>query len=580
MKPTNSLPKQVLRTLLAFVFILSSLTLSAFAAEGEDPVASLTVGETVTEYGSFADAIAAANNINGNCTLRLLRDTAETDGGTDSLFYIGKNGVLTVDFGAHTLTCDEFTSGTGSSMKLTGTTGGVNGKITFYGPGCSIDSGVYRGTVGTWLMGEVEINGGTFAGTDSKMLVADGSDIDINGGTFTGADGIRSTDDGRIYIYGGTFTLTDDSKTLLSADDDGYISVSGGTFTAATDVSADSTADVVLQGGTFIGGIKTRVTTLADILRATVNNLNYQYMLNGEPQSLTSGQMELTGGDVTVQNVIAKVNSKYCASLSEAATAFAAGGTFTLLADCMEWQSEGRHWITLTGGGTFDLNGHTLTAKGGSSVLHITAGNTPLTIKDSSSGGTGKITGASYSIWHDGDGDVSIESGIYQNFIRNQNGSLIINGGTFENNAFGNVQDDEAKVVVNGGTFLRGLWFTAGNNQNVFEILGQGKTYQTGDEIWSRARVQALGDVYEFQKDSCVTIAKESDAIASFTYCETNSDTTPDVYLFTSLSAAIAKANSVANADANDYITLHKDSSEDITVSRDICMVFEGKASG
>ena len=277
---------------------------------------------------------------------------------------------------------------------------------------------------------------------------------------------------------------------------------------------------------------------------------------------------------------VAKVNADYYTDLDSAVAAFnSSGGTFTLLADCTKELATLESWIPLTAGGTFDLNGHTLTATGsGSAVIRIETSGTALTIMDSSENGTGRITGASYSIYHDGSRDVYINSGTYQNFGRFANGSLIINGGTFENYAFGNAADDDAKVVLNGGTFLLGIWFPGQYNQNVYEILGEGKTYAVGEEIWKRSSVQALGDVYEFEKGNCVTVLNESDAVASLSYYSGPRDETPDEILFTSLSAAIAREKEGGYYDA--FVTLLKDTNEDITIARDIKMIFQGNAGG
>lgn len=277
---------------------------------------------------------------------------------------------------------------------------------------------------------------------------------------------------------------------------------------------------------------------------------------------------------------VAKVNADYYTDLDSAVAAFnSSGGTFTLLSNCTKELETNESWITLTAGGTFDLNGHTLKATGsGTAAVRIETTGATLTIMDSSENGTGRITGASYSIYHNGNWDVYINSGTYQNFGRFANGSLIINGGTFENYAFGNTADDNAKVVLNGGTFRYGIWFPGFDNQNVYEILGEGKTYAVGEEIWKRSSVQALGDVYEFEKGNCVTVLNESDAVASLTWYNSLSDQTPSEIFFTSLSAAISREN--AGYYFNSFVTLLKDTNEDITIDQDIKMIFRGNAGG
>ena len=276
---------------------------------------------------------------------------------------------------------------------------------------------------------------------------------------------------------------------------------------------------------------------------------------------------------------VAKVGNDYYTDLESAVNAFNGyGGTLTLLADCSKTLETREHWITVTSGGVFDLNGYELRATGGSSVINIKTGNMNFTLKDSSEQGTGRISGSSYSIWHDGSWDVFIQSGTYQNFIRIGNGSLIINGGTFENNAFGNVKDDEAKIVLNGGTFEMGIWFPGFDNQTVYEILGEGKTYEVDGIIKPRSSIQDLGDVYEFEKYKCVKIVNETDAVASFTYYTSPNSKTPNVDLCSSLSVAFEREKNGAYYDA--YITLLKDTNENITVDSDVSLIFEAKADG
>ena len=209
---------------------------------------------------------------------------------------------------------------------------------------------------------------------------------------------------------------------------------------------------------------------------------------------------------------VARVNSTEYTNLDSAVAAFnSSGGTFTLLADCQKNLDVGEHWITLKCGGTFDLNGHMLQATGGSSVICIETTNTKVTLTDNSANRNGRISGStSYSIWHDSSGDVVVDGGTYQNFLRYGKGTLIINDGIFENYSFGNVDDAEAKVIFNGGLFKYGIWFTTGKNQNIYELLGNGKTYMVDGGIMSRTSVQALGNVYEIGTGKEVEVVNEA----------------------------------------------------------------------
>ena len=210
-------------------------------------------------------------------------------------------------------------------------------------------------------------------------------------------------------------------------------------------------------------------------------------------------------------NSVAQVNSTKYTNLEDAVAAFnSQGGTFTLLTDCEKNLNVGEVWITLSSSGTFDLNGHTLRANGGSAVIVTEVPYNELIITDTSVNEIGKITGnSSYSVWHEGDGDVYINGGTYINFLRYGSGSLIINKGVFVSEFSMNVFDDNAKVILNGGVFERGIRFNIGN-QNIHELLGDGKTYMVDGEILSRDYVESLGDVYEIGTGKRVEIINEA----------------------------------------------------------------------
>lgn len=294
---------------------------------------------------------------------------------------------------------------------------------------------------------------------------------------------------------------------------------------------------------------------------------------NGPAASLTVGGS--TTEYATIEEAVAAANdtNKVC--------------TLTLLSNLEKTLGDGEHWITLPGTGylTFDLNGHALEAKGGNAVIYIAQGrHDPITIKDSSATKTGKVSGGQYSIYHQGGDNVIIESGTYQSFARVGEGSLIVKGGTFESYALSNSgdldsQNGSAKLVLNGGTFKLGLTFAGNSYQTVYEILGSGKTYSVGNQIWPRTEVQKLGNVYDFMKGSCVTVVEESDVVATYTN-SSSSLSTPETMGFASLSAAIAYATG-KGAGSEGCVTLLKDTDEDIEITNDVHVDFNGKtASG
>ncbi len=295
---------------------------------------------------------------------------------------------------------------------------------------------------------------------------------------------------------------------------------------------------------------------------------------------------------VIPENAVAKVGYDstgytYYTDLDDAIARFngnTRGIKLILLKDLSEELNLDKPWINLSGSGIFDLNGHTLTATGRGYVIYVSSSQfDDITIQDSSADKTGRISGADYSIYHQGRRNVTIESGTYQNFARVGDGSLIVNGGMFERYALGNGADNDkstpTKLVLNGGAFTRGLTFAGNSYQTVYEILGSGKTYSVGDQIWPSTEVQKLGNAFDFMQGSCVTVVNESDIVATYTN-SSSSSSAPETMGFASLSAAIDYAAG-KDASSESYVTLLKDTDEDIEITNDVHVDFNGKtASG
>ncbi|MBQ5739091.1 MAG: hypothetical protein IIV78_01650, partial [Oscillospiraceae bacterium] len=334
----------------------------------------------------------------------------------------------------------------------------------------------------------------------------------------------------------------------------------------------------------FTGGIKVRSTDLAECL-----GYNYSYWTSAyEIATLTDGQTELSG-DVTVKKTPALsltygTTTLFFDELDNAATQFGLyGGTLKLLKNLDLRLADGESVITLTGMGTFDLNGHTIKTNGGAAAIKVTSSQGNITITDSSEAGTGKIFGsAGYSVWHGGQYNVTIDSGTYLNVGRMHTGSLLITGGTFTSSypLYDNCSAAEGSLKLYGGTFEQGLKIQGPTpmTTNVGSILGLSTlTYQVGDEIWDRARVDALGNVQEFESGKRVEVVKQSDAVASYTDVHrNNADAT--VYYYTTLTAAFEKAFDVD--DYFNYVTVLKDTDEDITMRDSVSMIFKANASG
>lgn len=236
----------------------------------EQPVASVTVGGTTTNYTDFASALTAAQNASGTVTLTLLADvegSGTISGGTFTLDLNGHSitttsgAALTVNSGTVIIT----DSGEGGSIsgyygvsvynsgKATiegGTVIGNNYGVYVYSGKLAISGGIIRGTLGVYVAGSnaaVTISGGTITGSNnSGVSVYNNCEVTITGGSISG------------YYYG-VFAYTDSEATIsggtISGNHGVYVygkaTITGGTITGNSNGVYVNGGDVAICGGSF-----------------------------------------------------------------------------------------------------------------------------------------------------------------------------------------------------------------------------------------------------------------------------------------------------------------------------------------
>ena len=237
--------------------------------------------------------------------------------------------------------------------------------------------------------------------------------------------------------------------------------------------------------GSYAYGSGTRVTGFVD--KGTFNKSIDADLLKDGYICKYDAEKKLYGVD-TVANCEAKIGNVYYATLADAIAAAQDGNTVTLVknftTDATKTGLADRLIVNKTI--TLDLNGKTMTIPGSLedsnnwAAFYITGGT--LTVKDSSSDGSGKIIGADKTAENpkyaggvflfdvSSGAALTIESGEYYGggtIVQVTEGTATINGGSFSvypdvgtkdsryvlNCIDKNYKNGTAKIIVNGGTF-------------------------------------------------------------------------------------------------------------------------------
>lgn len=424
------------------------------------PVATAAVAKIgETEYETLAAAIAAANN---GDTVTLLADATED-------VVINKN--ITLDLGGKTLTNTNAGKATISVTggKVTVKGGSVMGGTSYYNIEVTKGSNANltlenvtatAGNTGSSMIdnwGTLTIESGTYKGGLNVVKSEEGSVLTINGGTFTRDWAPKYGVTGTILVYGtttikdGTFidkSTSNNARVVVTGVVEGYTSITyvkGGSFTRT-------------GSGNIFHGLGKATSDNFEVSGGTFNkSISDGFCADGFiPTKNTDGTYGVKEGKYVAQ--VGKYN-KY-ESLAEAIS-HSSKSTIKLLANVTEN-------VTIPAGKTItlDLNGCILNGGTGTAKAALYNLGT-ITIQDTSAAKTGTIrrddngaTGeTSYYVIHN-QGTMTIESGTVSNnsgikgssLICNDAGKLTIKGGTFKQDNFIAIKNDEGGVLyVTGG---------------------------------------------------------------------------------------------------------------------------------
>lgn len=299
------------RTMLSIIACLALVFALLPAAQAEETgVASVTIGETVTYYTAFGDAISAASSATAadKAVVTLLTDIDLGDSTQDIT-----GGVFTLDLNGFKL------SSTSSSSFLS-LTNSANLTVTDSGNGGAIqaeksvirarDTSVVTINSGTihsnssdaiWFQStkSLTVNGGTITtnGETSGITTSKTGTVTINGGIISSAGYyvIKNGGAGKLIIKGGS--ISGKYGVLMS---DGSLTITGGTISVEnTDIGFFSGCDgIVITGGTFSDGL---TISGSQFTLSTMLGSGYAYWQGSTMIIPASDAKEITGGDVTVK---------------------------------------------------------------------------------------------------------------------------------------------------------------------------------------------------------------------------------------------------------------------------------------
>ena len=328
--------------------------------------------------------------------------------------------------------------------------------------------------------------GGVHVGNPKSLFfMNDNAQIKFNraasSGTYNGGGGVYFTGDGTFTVSGSPDitdnTLVDSSTNNVTLTSGKIISIGAGGLTDAARIGVN-TADT--PGATGI-----RVTDKPVDNTGTIFSSDKGYYVDNKADGVWLRDIEVTyrvGSGAETEATFAEALPKLNGDSS--------GGTITLLKDISLAQpaeitggdKAGINSDTGEGGSpvTIDLNGHTLSGNGSDSVLSVSTGF--LEIKDSSSGGTGKITGGGGS----SGGGIDVKT---EGVLRLVSGA--ITGNTVEYDGGGVSVRDKGTFIMTGGSISDNR--AAGNGGGVNIDLGCTFT-MTGGSISSNGRHAGTGE--------------------------------------------------------------------------------------
>ena len=404
-----------------------------FNLDGSATVGTTTITGGDIDIGPFYTLNTDLVQSGGTTTIQNGGILTDADGTTVAGGEIDNSGMITNDV--------TVTNGT-----VTNNTGGMIGGVT------TVQGGTLNASGGTFT-GGVLAQGGAVNVTQSQSLdlTNQGSDITINSG-ITLTDDVINNDGtftnngtlaGTVFVDGGTVTQTDGNIT-------GLVTVTG-TGTAPAD-----TGNFVLEGGSIDSG----VTVLA----------NGAMVVDGEAE----GDIANNGGSVTFTenaNLVGDVtNNTGTTEIEEFGvltgsltvngdTVTVAGG---IVEDVVDLDAE---VVTVSGGALITEDGAdiqvvttitsgAITANGGDFTGGIVGQGGTIDITGDA-GGDVSVEGSDFAVTASGtlDGDVTMTSGPDGENLGTIQGTVFADGGVFQNSGDINGIGSLNGVIVNGGTF-------------------------------------------------------------------------------------------------------------------------------
>ena len=430
-----------------------------------DALAVASVGDS--KYQSLAEAIDAAQD---GQTVTLLADAAED-------VVISKS--ITLDLGGKTLTNTNASKATISvqSGTVTVKNGNVVGGNDYYNIEAKKDANL--------TLTDVTAT----AGNTGSSMIDNWGTLTITSGTYNGGlNVVKSEEDSKLTISGGTFTLsyaTSGYTGVIFAYGD--TTISGGEFiqsltttgrwnhpqVIATGVVEGHTAITKVTGGSFTNKLS-RENIFRGVGKATSDNFKVSggtFNKSIPDAYCADGFIPTKNADgtygVKVGQYVAKVGSTKYETLADAIRLAAKGKTITLLCDV-----EQNTQLTINKSITLDLNGKTIKntediwGETANAILSITNG-AKVTIT-----GNGTIDAKENDCYTINvvKGDLTIENGTFYgnvSVVQVEEGTLSVKGGTFDLHQkwegsskylFNCIDeayvDGSANVAISGGTFV------------------------------------------------------------------------------------------------------------------------------
>ncbi|MCD8132734.1 MAG: hypothetical protein LUE19_02635, partial [Clostridiales bacterium] len=386
-------------------YTTGAVTITA-SAVADTFAASLTVGDTISYYGTVEEAFAYANTIGTSCTVSLRTDCTVTES-----LAAGSGSEITLDLAGYALVAGEGSSisvlTVNGSLTVADSSGDATGTVTG-GSGTLIDSVSYGGGIYVLSGGSLTVTGGCVTGNTADYgggIYAAGS-VSLSGvPVITGNTSAGDTGGAEDNLYlpsGNTATL------VGSLEEGAQVCVT------AADVPSDGVTVPVTAAEADTSYYKKSVDYVT-------SDAGYYVMADTDAGCLVLSVQE--GREASVEDESGAVS--YYGTVEEAfayVNTLESSCTVTLLSDCDISES-----LTLDAGHTamLDLGGHTLAAEDGTSISVLTVNGT-MTMDDSSEDGDGMVTGGT---------GIVVDSYVYGGGVYvTESGSLTMAGGNITGN--------------------------------------------------------------------------------------------------------------------------------------------------